>query len=215
MKTVCIVTILFAATMGLDIRFILKPNQDNKFQLKAYDMKESSSTGGGFGFFISNPISYFSSSNEPSDLFFNVPLKFKKMGIPVIFTDLTGHCSGDIWTEFQSTSELESSMQTIFTMLKHDFCKKFNLHEHENPTDRQNLNDYDKVAWTSIQESPDNMSTIFSFTDMRQNKNELLVIHVDKSNFRRKLKAENRILKLSISPQGGAELEMGRGPVIV
>ena len=213
-------TILIAATLGLEIRFV------RNFQEGARDFfdvvgvtKEYPSFKDGVANFVSNPLSIFHSSEDKDYETYSenqAPFTIKQMGIPVVFVGDSGRCSKLTWARIGSFEYNSYSLKDERISLDYQNCKPLHLPTPDNPSD--NFSPFltiSKVTTTSIQESPDYKTNNSDLTDIRTNNQQLLVVNLQESESGRKLKAHDRIVKLLISPQGGAELEMGRGLVIV
>ena len=193
MKTVCIVTILFAATMGYDVSFSLN-DQDNEPD------------------FVD--LTFTNDAHETQETE-NTELKVSPMGIPVVFVGNAGRCSQVTWVRILTMHENRQSMDSGKVELDFEHCAKVNIPNMDEPSDPMKISQYTDVESVEMSSLDDEITNDSIYIDARDDSSVILIVNLSIYTDERKLKADDRIVKLSISPQGGAELEMGRGPVIV
>ena len=156
-------------------------------------------------------------------------LELIKMGIPVIFHGSAGRCSNVIWVRIgshQSDDGDSIDEDAEANQLKASNCEAVEVNPVEDaPEDALALSKYTGVISAKQRDVPATMPEITGgLHDARADTGKVLVVELnapgetpDDGNNLPVVddKKKSRLLKLSISPNGKAVLEMGRGMVIV
>ena len=194
MKTVFLTTLLLGAIMTLDVDFERDFEDGTEDEVRIWHKADG--------------------AESHSDV--DTDFKLKQMGIPVVFLGSSGRCSEVYWARIgHHDSDSADSINEESVTLNYNLCAGVRLEVKSEEDDEKKLSDYLEVEGHDTVANPDSMGDQKHYGDARVDESNVLVVKVKAPARERKLGTENRILKLSINPEGKAVLEMGRGLVIV